>query len=143
LDTAVFQQGGIPMPYQPNGIAVSPDGKRAYVTMEGNALVELGGTVTLTVLKSGSGIGTVTSTPDGISCGATCRGDFDAGKAVTLAATADNTSVFRGWTGDPDCSDGMVTMDQNKTCTAEFVSISPPGSGGAGCFISTATDRLL
>jgi DNA-binding beta-propeller fold protein YncE len=143
LDTAVFQQGGIPMPYQPNGIAVSPDGKRAYVTMEGNALVELGGTVTLTVLKSGSGIGTVTSTPDGISCGATCRGDFDAGKVVTLAATADNTSVFRGWTGDPDCSDGMVTMDQNKTCTAEFVSISPPGSGGAGCFISTATDRLL
>lgn len=142
LDTAVFQPSSIHMPYQPNGIAVSPDGKRSYVTMEGNALVELGGTVTLTILKSGSGIGNVTSTPDGISCGATCRGNFDAGKVVTLGATADNTSIFREWTGDPDCFDGMVTMDQNKTCTAVFESISPPGSGGVGCFISTASHRF-
>jgi len=141
LDTLAFQQSDIPMPYQPNGIAVSPDGKRAYVTVEGNALVELGGTVTLSILKSGSGIGTVTSIPDGISCGATCRGNFDAGNVVTLVATADNTSVFSGWSGDPDCSGGMVTMDQNKTCTAVFESVSRPGSGGGTCFILTAAHR--
>jgi YVTN family beta-propeller protein len=142
MDTAAFQLSDIPMPYQPNGIAVSPDGKRSYVTLEGNALFELGGTLALTILKSGSGIGTVTSTPDGISCGATCRSDFDAGRAVTLAATADRTSIFSGWSGDPDCSDGVVTMDQSKTCTAVFESISPPGSGGGGCFISTAAHRF-
>jgi hypothetical protein len=105
-------------------------------------LFELGGTLTLTILKSGSGIGTVTSTPDGISCGATCRSDFDAGRVVTLAATADRTSIFSGWSDDPDCSDGVVTMDQSKTCTAVFESISPPGSGGGGCFISTAAHRF-
>ena len=142
IDTIAFQENDIPLPYQPNGIAVSPDGKRAYATTEGNALVELGGTATLTILKSGSGIGNVTSIPDGISCGATCRSNFDAGKVITLAATADNTSIFSEWSGDPDCLDGMVTMDQNKTCTAVFESISPPGSGGGTCFISTAAHRF-
>jgi YVTN family beta-propeller protein len=142
IDTVAFQQSDIPMPYQPNGIAVSPDGKRSYVTMEENAFVELGGTRTLTILKSGTGIGNVTSIPDGISCGATCLSNFDAGMVVTLAATADNTSIFSGWSGDPDCNDGEVTMDQNKTCTAVFERLSSSGSGGAGCFISIAAHRF-
>lgn len=141
LDTVAFQQSNIPMPNQPNGIAVGPDGKRAYVALEENALLEIGGTVTLTILKSGTGIGTVTSNPDGISCGGTCGSSFDAGTVVTLTATADKTSRFKEWSGDPDCSDGEVTMDQNKTCTAVFESTSPPGGGGS-CFISTAAHHF-
>jgi hypothetical protein len=75
---------------------------------------------TLTVIKIGSGIGTVASNPAGIDCGSTCSASFSSGTPVTLTATADANSVFIGWSGDPDCSDGAVTMNADKTCTATF-----------------------
>src|SRR5437016_858364 len=43
---------------------------------------------TLTVAKTGSGSGTVTSSPAGIACGATCSTQFNDGTSVTLTATA-------------------------------------------------------
>jgi hypothetical protein len=76
---------------------------------------------TLTITKSGLGGGTVTSIPIGLDCGSTCEALFDDSIAVTLAATQAPGSVFTGWSGDPDCSDGVITMDANKTCTASFV----------------------
>ncbi len=121
----------------PVGIAISPDGKRAYVTnSSGNTVNEIGGPVTLTVTKGGTGIGTVTSTPNGITCGTACQATFMAGVVVTLTATSDSGSSFSGWTGDGDCSDGVVTMNANKTCGAVFTSSS--SGGGGGCFIATA-----
>jgi hypothetical protein len=75
---------------------------------------------TLTVIKIGSGSGTVASNPAGIDCGSTCSASFSSGTPVTLTATADANSVFIGWSGDPDCSDGAVTMNADKTCTATF-----------------------
>ena len=56
-------------------------------------------TYPVTVSKSGSGAGTVTSTPAGIACGATCSTNVTAGSSVNLAAVADAGSVFVGWTG--------------------------------------------
>ncbi|MEO7035700.1 MAG: hypothetical protein ABI548_17350 [Polyangiaceae bacterium] len=53
----------------------------------------------VTVTKSGAGTGTVTSTPTGISCGATCSAGFTYGAPVTLSAVADPNSTFAGWTG--------------------------------------------
>ena len=39
---------------------------------------------------------------------------------VTLSPVADVDSLFVQWSGDPDCSDGVVTMDSNMSCRAEF-----------------------
>ncbi len=41
---------------------------------------------TLTVNKTGTGSGTVTSSPSGINCGSTCSAQFAQGTAVTLTA---------------------------------------------------------
>ncbi len=78
---------------------------------------------TLQVNKSGNGSGTVTSVPSGINCGSDCKEDYIAGEAVTLTATANTGSDFTGWSGDPDCADGEVTMDSDITCTAAFALI--------------------
>ena len=75
---------------------------------------------TLTVLKSGTGGGTVTSNPSGINCGSDCSETYNQGISVILTATPDAGSTFGGWSGDADCSDGVVTMNANMTCTATF-----------------------
>src|SRR5437762_358954 len=57
---------------------------------------------TLTVVKAGTGSGTVTSSPAGISCGVSCTADsadYDNGTVVTLTATAAGGSTFAGWSG--------------------------------------------
>jgi hypothetical protein len=91
----------------------------------------------LTVHKDGTGSGTVTSTPAGIDCGATCTHDFDQNTVVTLTATADTGSSFTGWTG-AGCSGTdkcIVTMSAAETATATFtlnqyqLSVSKTGSG--------------
>jgi uncharacterized repeat protein (TIGR01451 family) len=74
----------------------------------------------LTVNKEGSGSGTVTSGPLGINCGDDCSEVYTVDTVVTLTAIPDSGSTFTGWTGDPDCSDGVITMNANKTCIATF-----------------------
>ncbi len=75
-----------------------------------------------TVSKSGTGAGTVVSSPANISCGVTCSAAFASGTVVTLTATpADNGSTFTGWSGA--CSGTgtcTVTMDATKDVGAEF-----------------------
>ena len=77
---------------------------------------------TLTVAKAGTGAGTVTSNPAGITCGATCAADFVEGEIVTLTAVASAGSEFTGWTGAVVSSDASidVTMDEAKSVTANF-----------------------
>ncbi|MBS2011524.1 MAG: hypothetical protein JST00_01320 [Deltaproteobacteria bacterium] len=74
------------------------------------------------VTKTGSGRGTVRSTPVGIDCGAGCERDFDQGTNVKLVAVADLGSVFTGWrgacTGDRECD---LTADAAKNVEAEFM----------------------
>lgn len=84
--------------------------KEVYVPFDGHTLI---------VNKSGTGSGSVTNDPAGISCGSNCSG-YAADTVVTLTPSAVTGSVFGGWTGDPDCSDGQVTMDADKTCIATF-----------------------
>jgi parallel beta-helix repeat protein len=78
----------------------------------------------LSVTKSGTGTGVVTSlAPNtGIDCGDACDFDFDQGTSVVLHAAADAGSNFIGWSGGgcagtPDCT---VSMDTAKTVSAQF-----------------------
>ncbi|MEM2696323.1 MAG: choice-of-anchor Q domain-containing protein [Thermoproteota archaeon] len=88
---------------------------------------------TLTVNRSGTGSGTVTSNPYGINCGSTCSANFDANTTVTLTATASSGSTFAGWGGDcSSCGNNttcQVSMTSAKTCTVTF---NPQQSGGGG-----------
>ncbi len=61
----------------------------------------------LTVTKNGTaaGLGSVTSSPPGIACGATCTTTYPGGTAVVLTANAPVGSVFGGFTG----CDSMTT----------------------------------
>lgn len=77
----------------------------------------------LSVAKSGTGDGTVTSAPAGIVCGSDCEEVYTEGTGVTFTAIPALDSVFVGWEGDADCQDGVVTMDVNTTCTATFSTI--------------------
>ena len=76
---------------------------------------------TLSVTKSGTGSGTVTSNPTGINCGNTCSASYNQDTSVTLTATPSSDSVFSGWsgtcTGTGTCT---VTMDSKKFVTATF-----------------------
>jgi cytoskeletal protein CcmA (bactofilin family) len=81
----------------------------------------------LTVTKSGTGSGIVQSTPSGITCGATCSGNFARSNSVTLTATPDSGSTFNGWSGScTGLGDCMVTMDAAKAVTAIFTLNPPP-----------------
>lgn len=143
LSTTTDQIDGIPFTVgsAPTGIAITPDGKRAYVTDSVDSLHELGGALTLTLAKAGTGIGTVTSFPERIDCGGVCQASFDSGTTVILTATPDSNSIFAGWSG-LGCENGSILLNAgNKTCTATFNSNLPPptgSSGGGSCFIATA-----
>jgi hypothetical protein len=101
----------------------------------------------LTVNKSGTGTGGVTSSPAGIDCGATCTHSYSDGTMVTLTATADAGSTFTGWSGEGCSGTGQcqVTMDQARTVTAAFsanppqtLTVSKAGTGTGGVTSSPA-----
>jgi len=80
--------------------------------------------VTVTVKKSGTGSGTVKSTPRGISCGSDCKSDYPKSSSFTLTATPKSGSKFTKWTGGPcDSQDATCTFNVSGgpyTVTAVF-----------------------
>ena len=83
-----------------------------------------GGQYKLTMQVSPPGAGTTTP-----SVGINCR---NSGTVVPISHSANAGYEFTGWSGDADCSDGSVTMNSSKTCTANFKH--------AGCNVYTSTD---
>ena len=82
----------------------------------------------LTVSKAGTGSGTVTSTPGGVSCGTTCAFTFPFGTMVTLSASPSAGSSFAGWSG-AGCSGTStcaVTMNTAQAVTASFTALPTP-----------------
>lgn len=88
-------------------------------------------TYRLTVSKTGSGTGTVTSSAGGLNCGNTCVADITNGDSVTLTALHGPGSQFTGWSGA--CSGSGVS------CT---LAMSVARSVGAGFVASTGEDML-
>jgi hypothetical protein len=92
---------------------------------------------TLTVTKSGTGSGTVTSSPTGVSCGSDCSQSYASGTVVTLSRTAAAGSTFLGWSGAcTGTSTCQVTMSAAHSVTASFgrtttnaLASEPAGSG--------------
>jgi hypothetical protein len=76
----------------------------------------------ITVGKTGTGSGTVTSSPTGINCGSTCYSPFDNSTVVTLTAVAATGSTFTGWSGSGCSGTGtcVVTVDGGKSVSAAF-----------------------
>jgi hypothetical protein len=81
-------------------------------------------TLSISIVKSftniGSGSGTVATSAGGIDCGSDCAESYGAGTVVKLIANPAAGSIFAGWSGHADCSDGAVTMNADIACTATF-----------------------
>ena len=117
----------------------------AYIARSGPAdLLYLPGLYPLSVGKTGSGSGAVTSSPAGIDCGVACSGSYAAGAVVTLSATPAAGSSFSGWSGD--CSGtGTCTLSMSaaRSVSAEFASVPDTTPAGAsGTTIDTTTPRF-
>lgn len=90
----------------------------------------------LTVVRRGTGGGTVTSSPVGIACGDDCSEPFTEGADVTLTAAAATGSTFTDWSGA--CTGSIktciVSMDVAKTVVARF---------GANCVVPALRGKTL
>ena len=87
----------------------------------------------LSVSKTGTGSGTVTSSPSGINCGSTCSASFNDGTSVTLTETPASGSTFGGWSGDCSgtSSTCTVAMSADRSVTAQFDPVSTTGPCGS------------
>jgi hypothetical protein len=79
----------------------------------------------LKVFVIGSGSGSITSSPAGISCSAggagSCEANFLYGTSVTLTATTDAGSVFSSWSGVCGIGNSCgITLDGNQGVLATF-----------------------
>jgi hypothetical protein len=92
----------------------------------------------LTITRTGSGNGSVTTNSNGVDCGEICEAAYTFGQTVTLTATPATGSVFAGWSGDADCSDGSVTMTADLSCIARFQLLQFPVNPLRGDFNATA-----
>ena len=101
--------------------------------MTGSFTISVRDAPMLTVTKAGSGSGTVTSSPSGISCGTDCTEQYALNTGVTLTATATAGSSFTGWTGacSGSASTCTVSMNAAKTVTATFAPSTSSCSVGA------------
>ena len=108
--------------------------------------------VRLSIVKEGTGRGTVTGSPAGINsdidCGTGCssdNADYAHGAAVTLTAVANPGQTFIGWSGcdsvDPVSQKCTVTMGLARSVRANFIpflrlSVAKEGTGAGTISIS-------
>jgi uncharacterized repeat protein (TIGR03803 family) len=115
---------------------VAQDGNIYGTTLDGGGGGNASGTIwgfpvlpSVSVTIAGTGTGTVSGTPAGISCPGVCRYASQAGDAVTLTATVGSKSKFTGWSGAcSGTSTCSVTLSgtSTSTVTATFTSTLLP-----------------
>ena len=76
----------------------------------------------LTIIKDGTGNGTVRDNANGVDCGPTCQVTLPENTNVTLSAEPNPTSTFVQWSGGNCSGSGncALIMDDDKTITASF-----------------------
>ncbi len=139
---------------EPNGVAVdngasSPNKGNVYVGSGDGTVYAFGPlpspNVPLTVKKEGAGTGTVTSSPAGIDCGATCEADFEEGAEVTLSPSAGPGSRFKQWSGCTSVPNGqckVVLGEGGAEVSATFVPAAPSITNVAATQVTNSSARL-
>jgi len=95
-----------------------------------------------------TGSGQVTSDLPGIACPPTCSISWDEGSAVTLTATAGDSSRFAGWSGACSSDPCSVTLVTDQTAVALFAAqvdlkvVVRQGAKAKGTVTSTPTGIL-
>ena len=90
--------------------------------------------VSLSVVRAGSGTGSVTSGDGKINCGSTCSATFNAGTPITLTASPGNGASFKQWGGacSGTISTCAITTNASQSVTATFSETFTDGSGPNG-----------
>jgi hypothetical protein len=101
------------------------DGK---FTRTASAAVTVGpvSTSTLSVGIAGTGSGTVSSLPGGVSCPGTCSATFPSGTSVTLTAFAGASSTFAGWAGACTGTGTCTVVVSGPVAVTAIFNTSPP-----------------
>jgi uncharacterized repeat protein (TIGR02543 family) len=108
----------------------------------------------VTVAFTGSGAGSVTSLPPGISCGPVCTAYFPVGTLVGLLPSPQSGSVLTTWTGacsgNGGCSftvSGPVTanaqFDTSRQSATPLIEITPTSLAFGNIAINTSTTQTL
>jgi len=110
----------------PRAIAVNPGTNKVYVANElSNDVTVMQNIYSVSIIKSGTGTGTVTSSRARIDCGAKCSAVFPESPAVVMFQTPGPSSGFSGWggacSGTGDCAFSMLS---DKVVSANFT-LSP------------------
>jgi hypothetical protein len=116
----------VPIENEPQGeaLAFTADGYGYFTVSEGvnQPIYFYAQQYELSATTEISAGGTVTSNPNGISCGVDCEENFDHGTIVTLTAIANTGYIFSGWQGDCEHTEAecILMMDEEKAVSARF-----------------------
>jgi streptogramin lyase len=94
------------------GIVSGPDGNIWFAERLGDRIGRITTGVVANLDATVNGKGTVTSSIPGISCHGVCSASFSIGATVTLTATPDAGSTFKGWSG--------ACTGSTNTCTVSL-----------------------
>jgi hypothetical protein len=117
-----------------NGIASTP---YPVTVGAGGSRGDLCPQYALSLATAGNGSGTVSSSPAGIACGATCSDTYLNGTIITMTAAPAAGSALAGWSGGGCSGTGacLVTMNSDTSVTATFslvpekLAVSKKGDG--------------